>query len=284
MTATTLSLIPTWRLGALLRNARDRDGRTLADMALSSDRFDLAELTDIEAGNHELTETDIAAVVELYRVDPEELVPGRTDLKVDLDRLELVTAGHTQPLAGTTPTADEVLASYLALVYTMRSTTPGTRVPLRDRDLDVLAQALALAVPEVTERLEEMMVNPSADLQHRSKLLRGRVLLPAAGVLVALTVAGALIFSPAGNVKPSDPANGAVIVTDTVEIGQPLTVTRAPDGSAGPVVIAGEGLNGAQIAPNVAAVGDAQVATRDASGNVNQVNRPDVAAPVTATP
>ena len=141
MTNAPLTIVPTWRLGSLLHDARVADGKSLDELAQSSDRFDASGLADLEAGARPLRDDDLEHVVALYGVDPDGLVPGRSDLVVDLDHNRLATAGHTEPLAGSAPTADEVLASYLSLVYTLRSTTPGTRVPLRDADLDVLARA-----------------------------------------------------------------------------------------------------------------------------------------------
>jgi len=274
MTAAPISLVPTGRLGALLRDSRDHDGRSLEDLAEASGRFDALALADVEAGDRTLTDPDLAHVLALYGVDPDVFVPDRTDLIVDLDHLELATAGHTQPLAGNAPTAEVVLASYLSLVYALRSMTPGTRVPLRDRDLDVLAQALALAVPEVEERLEALMANPTAELRSRSKLLRARVLVPAAGILVAVTVAGALIVSARTEVTPNPTSSSAVAVDDTsVDIGGAAVVTRNADGSPGIQVIVGEGISGSEVPAGAVAIGDAQVATRDANGNVVQTDR-----------
>jgi transcriptional regulator with XRE-family HTH domain len=290
VTTAPLALVPTWRLGALLHDARERDGRTLAELAAASDRFDASGLADLEAGARPLTDDDLQHVVDLYGVDPDDLVPGRSDLVVDLDQNRLATAGHSQPLAGTAPTADEVLASYLSLVYTLRSTTPGTRVPLRDADLDVLARALALATPEVEHRLEDLMAHPTAELHHQSRLLRARVLVPAAGVLLAVTVAGALVVWARSDDAPAPaPAPAAVSTVPSastpggVQIGGAETQQVNPDGSVGPPVVQGEGLSGDDVPAGGVGLGDAQVAVRDANGNVVQSDRPADAASTTTT-
>jgi hypothetical protein len=159
---------------------------------------------------------------------------------------------------------------------------------MRDRDLDVLARALALAIPEVEQRLEGLMVSPTTDLHTRTRLLRARVLVPAAGVLVAITVAGALIVSARSGSDP-DPAPAPPVaqvpVDDSVDIGGAATVQRNPDGSPGVEVVTGENLSGSQIPAGAAGIGDAQVATRDAAGNVVQTDRSDDdSTPSTSTP
>ena len=179
MAPAPLTVVPTWRLGALLRGARERQGRTTAELAGGSPRFDEAALDAIEAGERALDERELAAVVELYGVEGDHLVPHRHQLTVDLDHRELAAAGHTQALAGSHPTPDEVLGTYLTLVYSLRAAEPGTPLRLRQADLSVLGRALALAVPEVEHRLESLMAAPEpVALRQRSRLLRARVVIP----------------------------------------------------------------------------------------------------------
>ena len=247
MTVDTLALVPSWRLGHLLREARDRDGRTLAEVAGMSADYDVDRLAAIERGDQALSESDLEAIVALYGIDSAELVPSRTDLIVDLDQHRLATAGHSQPLAGPAPTADEVLACYLSLVYTLREAEPGSHVPLRQADLDVLSRALALAAPDIEHRLVDLMATPTELVRERSRFLKTRVLLPAAGVLVAVTVAGAIVVST----RPGDPPPVPPTTTSTstppagtvdtsVQIGGAATQTRNPDGTPGPVVVSND--------------------------------------------
>ena len=42
MTSESLTLVPTWRLGALLHHAREQDGRSLDEVAAASHRFGVA--------------------------------------------------------------------------------------------------------------------------------------------------------------------------------------------------------------------------------------------------
>jgi len=266
--ATELSLVPSWRLGALLSRERVQAGRTVDQVAAGSSRWDAADLLAIEAGERDLTDGDILEAVTLYGADPDQLLPDRHELVVDLDQHELAAAGHTQPLAGAAPTADEVLASYLSLVYTLRATEPGTAVALRQADLDVLARALALAAPDVEHRLRHLMADPQAEVRHRSGLLRARVLVPAAGVLVALCVGGALVVSS----RSSTPSAGT---SSTARIGTAEVQTRNPDGGAGTQhprgvdatapypgdapVVAGNGLRADQIPSGGVGLAPAQV-------------------------
>ncbi len=253
----------------MLQRQREHTGRTVDQVAAGSTTWSAADLLAIEHGDASLTDGDILAVVELYGVDPDDLLPGRHELVVDLDQRELAAAGHTQALAGTAPTADEVLASYLSLVYTLRSTAPGSPLSLRQGDLDVLARALALATPEVEHRLRDLMAEPAAEVRRRSSLLRARVLVPAAGVLVAVCVGGALVVSARTSTSPGP---------KSARIGTAEVQTRNADGSAGtqhtrgadanapypgsPAVVIGNDLSADQIPPGGVGLAPAQSVTR----------------------
>ena len=235
MNSHVLTLVPTRRLGGLLREAREASDLSLDELAADSPHFDVVDLREIEEGDRALNEAEREQVVALYPVDPDTMVPGRTDLVVDLAHHRLATADRTQPLAGPAPTADEVLSSYLSLVYALRCTTPGTRVPLRQADLDVLGRALTLATPEVEHRLVELMASPTPDLRRRSRLLRVRVLVPAA-VLLAVTAVGALVVTTRIDDSRSSTPPAVVVPTGAQIDGaatrdaQPRRLGRAPRG------------------------------------------------------
>ncbi len=205
------------------------------------------------------------------------LVPDRDELVVDLDQRELAAAGHTQALAGSAPTADEVLGTYLTLVYTLRSIEPGTPVRMRQGDVDVLARALALAVPEVEQRLEGLMAEPERVVLHqRSKLLRARVLVPAAGVLVAVCVGGALVVSSRSTPTSATPAAPTSSVSDrftptTNGATTPTTAPSRPHSGAGAVVV-GNNLTPSQVPPGGVGLAPAQVVTRGPGGQPEQSN------------
>jgi Helix-turn-helix domain len=262
-----LTIVPAWRLGALLRSAREASGRDEIDLAADSDRFSADELRAIEQGELTLDDDEIDALVGLYGVERDVLVPDRHELVVDLDHLELAAAGHTQALAGTAPTAEEVLGTYLTLVYTLRAAEPGTPVRLRQADVDVLARALALAVPEVEQRLEGLMADPERVVLHqRSKLLRARVLVPAAGVLVALCIGGALVVS----VRSTDtqaPSSRPAVVTTVPHSTIVVTPTSAPR------VVIGNDLHSNQVPTGGVGLAPAQVVTRGHGGKPVQSDR-----------
>jgi hypothetical protein len=218
------------------------------DVAAASS-FSAIELAAIEGGELDLTDADLAAVLAAYEVRADALVPERARLVIDLDEQVVAAGGEARTLAGPAPTADEVLASYLSLVYTLRHATPGTPLVLRDTDVDVLAQALDLAQAAVSERLRALMDEPSGEVHHRARLLRGRVLVPLAGVAIAATAIGALVL-----VQGDDPQS---ITTEPAAVeGVPLepsfTITN-PDGSTTPVYV-GEGLRPEDLPPGAVAL------------------------------
>ncbi len=89
--------------------------------------FTVADLLAIEAGERGSHRPELREVLGVYGVDPDDLVPERAKLVIDLDEQVLAAGGEQRSLAGRAPTADEVLASYLSLVYTLRHAEPGTR-------------------------------------------------------------------------------------------------------------------------------------------------------------
>jgi len=285
-----LTVVPSWRLGALLQSAREATGATTEDLASRSTRFDAVDLDAIESGERALDDHELDGVVELYGIDRNALVPDRDELVIDLDQRELAAAGHTQALAGSTPTPEEVLGTYLTLVYTLRSAEPGTPVRLRQADVDVLARALALAVPDVEQRLEGLMADPRRIVLHqRSKLLRARVLVPVAGVLVAVCVGGALVVHTRSTAPPASPSPPAP--TSTVDAGPAAVVTRPAvdprtsspptSGVGGPTVVVGNGLHHQQVPAGDVGLAPAQVVTRGPDGRPVQSDRQGTATTTT---
>jgi transcriptional regulator with XRE-family HTH domain len=244
----TLALVPPRRLGSLLRDERAARGRTVDELAAASP-FSPTDLQAIEAGERRLTDAEVTAVLEVYGVAPDELVPERAKLVIDLDEQVLSTGGAAQTIAGEAPTADEVLASYLSLVYTLRRAVPGTRLVLRDADLAVLARALDLAESAVSERLHSLMAEPQGEVQRRSRLLRGRVLVPLAGVVVAATAIGALVLVQ-GDDAHTISTEPATAQGQTLEPSFHLT---NPDGSTTPVYV-GDGLRPEDLPPGAVAL------------------------------
>jgi hypothetical protein len=268
-------VVPAWRLGDLLRTERERSGRTIEQLAAAGPGFAVHDLAAVEAGARPLDDHELDQVLARYGVERHDLVPDRNELVVDLDHHELAAAGHTQPLAGTQPTPDEVLGTYLTLLYTLRASSPGTPLRLRQADVDVLARALALAVSEVQHRLEDLMSDPDPAVVHqRARVLRARVLLPAAGVLVAMCVGGALVVSTRSSSNDTQNSR-ATTTTTTVAASSTTTVPGSTSTSTPSSVVTGNDLHHDQIPPGDVGLAPAQVVTPGANGQPVQSNRGD---------
>jgi len=237
------SLIPPRRLGALLSAARASKGFTLEDLAAKSNgRFTLAALSSIERGTRDVSDEDAAKLSAIYELETTSLVPPRSKLIVDLDEGLLQIDDRHARIGRSTPSRDEVLARYLTMVYSMRRLEPGTSIPLRIDDLDVLGRALRVGSRTLEADLEALIANPGDLLGWRSRLLKRRVLIPAAGVMVALLGVGALVL-----VGAQDPAQASVDVPAAApttsaplveaSIGAAVVQERNADGTEGPVVV-----------------------------------------------
>lgn len=162
--------------------------------AASNGRFRPVDLLAIEAGERELGDPEIEEVLALYRADRGELVPDRSRLIIDLEGGLIRAAEHEKELESRAPTPDEVLTSYLSLVYSMRHRPPGERIPLRVNDMKVLSRALEMSIPAVEHKLTDLMADPDEVVSHKVGRLRKRFLVPAAGVIVAVAAVGALVL------------------------------------------------------------------------------------------
>lgn len=277
---TELTLVPPRRLGRLLAGARAARGEDLDSVARRAG-LEPAAVAAIEAGQRPVVDREIHALLDAYGVDPGELVPDRTELVVDLDEHLLAAGGEARSLGA--PTADEVLTTYLSLVYTLRRTTPGTTLVLRDADVDVLARVLELTGPEVERRLQELMVEPDGAVRRRMGALRARVVVPVAGVVVAATAVGVVLLVARGDGgRPAGAPEPAVGAEVPAELGPASFEIRAPDGSSQQVII-GEGIPADQLPPGAVNLGEAQTAVRNPDGSVTQFPTPAEPDP-TSTP
>lgn len=241
------SLIPPRRLGRILSSVRADAGLTLEDVAtLSQGRFSLSVLSSIERGTWVVSDEDARRLCEIYRIESASLVPPRSKLIVDLDEGFLQVDDHRTVLRRNAPSNDEVLARYLTMVYSMRRVDPGTRVPLRVEDLDVLGRALRTDTRRLSADLEALMERPADLVRWRDRLLSRRVLIPAAGVLVAALGIGALVLvqgpDPVSAHTNSNPASeGSASVDVPVDIGTAIVQERNEDGTPGPTrILTGE--------------------------------------------
>lgn len=238
------SLIPPRRLGSLLSDARAKKGYTLEDLAARSDgRFSLATLSSIERGSRDVSDEDAQKLATIYELESTSLVPPRSRLIVDLSEGLLTVDDRSLRVGRSSPSRDEVLARYLTLVYSMRRLEPGAPLTLRVDDLDVLGRALRVGSRTLEADLESLIAHPEGMLGWRSRLLKRRVLIPAAGVMVALLGVGALVLvqGPQSAEAGTNPANAvpaaAATVPVPVDIGSAVVQERNADGTAGPVVV-----------------------------------------------
>lgn len=242
-------LLPPKRLGTLLAEARNDGGYSLSEAAeaLGPNWTSLA-LLEVETGRRPVMDPEVAALTDLYGIETTTLIPERSHLVVDLTEGRLAAGDREIRIEASSIERREVLSQYLAMVYAMRDLMPGTAVSLRDPDVAVLEGVLGVPSQTVVSELRSLMVAPDGAVAHRVRRLRGRVLIPVIGVVVAVTAAGTLLFvsgdSDAAEVKSTGGTESvqpgaatAAPVEAEVEIGDAVVQERLPDGTPGPVVV-----------------------------------------------
>lgn len=234
-----VGLVPPRRLGALLSEARSTRGLTLEDVVdRSAGTFGLARLASVERGTVHVSDAEVARLASMYGLTATNLVPARSKLIVDLDEGLLGVDGRRSTPLGTAD-RHEVLVRYLAMVHSMRQIPPGTPVPLRLDDLDVLGRALSIDADDLRVNLESLMADPDHAVGERLAGLRAKVLLPVAGILVAFCAVGALVLvqGAAAQQTPSRPAPTVKVAPPApTEVGTAVVQERNADGTPGPVV------------------------------------------------
>ena len=90
------------------------------------------------------------------------------------------------------------LPLYLGLIVALRGGVPGTAIPLRQSDLEVLSDALLVEPEDIEERLALLMTNPRDRVGRRCRRLSRRAVVPEAGILVAATGEGLLVLDGHG--------------------------------------------------------------------------------------
>lgn len=236
MTSASLTLLPAARLGALLADRRTTAGRTLVDVAAGS-TFSVGDLRAIEAGDAVLDGDEVEMILTAYGMEPEDLVPARSQVVVDLDRGELLVAEQAAALDRTAPTADEVLAAYLSLVYTLRHATPGTPLVMRQFDVSVLARSLRLAEPDVVTRLDALMLAPTTEIGVLHRRLSRKLVVPLVGAVLVVGALGTVLVLRADDAPAPTPSTttrpGAIEVPVDAEpsLLPPVSITRDAAGA-----------------------------------------------------
>jgi hypothetical protein len=286
VTVGTAAAVPLRRLGTLLRDARLLAGDDLEAVALRSEgRYDTIDLHAIEAGEYRLTDDEVTELLDLYRADPGELLASRSTLVIDLDEGTVAAGNWTISFAPGADGPDDILARYLALLYEMRGLEPGTAIPLRSLDVSVLSEALAMPARAVEERLEILMVPGNRRLEQARRLLRRRVLVPAAGLVIAATAAGVLLFSPSADHPTVGSQVGRAVGTEAQSALAAPIVAADPDVEFAPPGVdttpeIGEGLTIERTDTTLATDTAPSVAPSASTGPPDQVPAPiDVGEP-----
>ena len=245
-------LVPPRRLGQLLSSARVQGGFSLDEAALAmGPNWSSLALLEIETGHRPVLEEDLATLTKLYRIPTTTLIPTRSHLMLDLDEGVLEVGHQRARLDGEVVERRDVLTRYLSMVYAMRGARPGQAVPLRLPDLEVLSGVLGAPRRQLEDELRSMMVKNSDVLGQRTRGLKGRLLIPVIGVVVAVTAVGTLLLvsndsdavTSSGGATPTtivaDPGTATTTVDGTAgattDIGDAAVQERLPDGSPGPV-------------------------------------------------
>ncbi len=243
-----IGVVPPRRLGSLLSSERVRRGLTIEEISeASAGRLPLHRLSSIERGTARLDDHELALVIDLYGVAPASLVPERSQLMIDLDEgLLWVNETSNRTRVRASAGREDVLSRYLSMVYSMRHIEPGTPVSLRVDDVDVLGRALRAGTDTIIADLDSLMNHTNGPVSWRLHMLKSRVMVPAAGVLVAFCAAGALLLvqgnaSPASAEVPSPGTPTSITAPATppaaapVSVGTAVVQERNADGTPGPV-------------------------------------------------
>ncbi len=242
------NVVPPRRLGQLLAEARQASGTSLEVLTEELERQGVrVDLTRVEAGQVQLDESQIARVADVYGVETSSLVPSRSRLVVDLSE-GVIQDERTQAAFQVAPERDETLRRYLALVYEMRKQPPGSDLSLRVEDMEVLADVFDTRANDIESDLRRLIAGEAPAIESERSWLSARVLVPAAGVLVAVTAVGALVFAqtssdaPAPTPAPAPQADQAVPLDQlppapVADVGPAgISQERLPDGSPGPEI------------------------------------------------
>ncbi len=211
-------LIPPVRLGRLLRQRRIDKGLAVGAICANAGRqLSEALVEDIENGSATLDAATLALVADAYDISLSAMSPQRAELIIDLD--EGVIAARDHRLGLETAATEEVLTRYLALVYTLRELPIGTEVPLRMLDVGVLSQALEIGSDSVCAELRTLMTAEVEKVAKVESVVRRKLVVPLAGILVGATALGGLVLVRA---DPAPAADGqSVDIIDAVVINHP---------------------------------------------------------------
>lgn len=232
-----LQLLPPKRLGTMLAKARLASGYSLVEAVDALGHgWTPMELLEVETGRRPVMDTDLEVLTGLYGIHTTSLIPLRSRLAIDLEEGTISVGGQRRIFGRKADPDQELLSHYLAMVYAMRNLRPGTEVPLRAPDLEVLSEALRRDPEQITVDLTRMMVENAKQIEPRMQRFRDRLIIPTVGVVVAAIATGGVLLLVNDAAAGAAPM-GALPPAFDVEIGDAVVQERLPDGTPGPVEI-----------------------------------------------
>ena len=173
----------TARVAWHLSRARTAAGLTLEEVARRSG-LPAAVLGDLESGGRAVSPDELEALARAYGTDAAGLVPPRQPVGVDHDAKTLQADDHVAAFGE----ASDPLSVYLSMIYAVRGVERGSRIQLRDDDVDVLSGLVGEDPEEVERRLIELMGCSREEARSLCLLLfRRRVLAAAAALAIAVS-------------------------------------------------------------------------------------------------
>jgi hypothetical protein len=213
------------RLGSALAEARNSRNASLWELARDSGgRFTARDLRDFERGRRAAGEVLSKELSDLYQIELAQLAPPRSGLEVDLTARVLRAGGAVRALPERGDLVESTLSAYLELVWALRG-TKRTVVPLRQKDVDVLAGVLATEEEWLLASLRELMRSSDGDArrllglwQRRSFVVRAVAVVPAVAVVLTGSAVPFTALNDGGGAKPS-PAASAIPVHSSPSTG-----------------------------------------------------------------
>jgi hypothetical protein len=206
-------------------------------------RFDRRAIDAVERGRRPCSDEEIGVLTEGLGIAVARLAPQRVSLHIDRVEGRIDAHAGTGGVASFPAFAENraILVRYLALVQAMRAGKGSRNVVVRDDDVVVLAEALAMRADEVREMLTDLARESRSEIGKLRDVLGRRPAIIGIGVLVGLTALGALILQSDAESSPRAPDIGSALVLERAAPAEPLadrpfsapTATRAPEiGSA----------------------------------------------------
>lgn len=194
-----LALLPPQRQAVILSQARREKGLDVVEVAQrSGGQFSPKFLDEVERGRTSPDLKSLRALQDLYGVGAT-AAPSRNELVLDLNEQQLRVGSEVVDFDS--PTTDNILERYVSMLYVLRNATPGTPLPLRDKDIVTLTDAFSID-PDELQRQVDLSIEHHFGISKRSGTSKKMMALIAAA-LTSLGVAGfALLDGSVEQVQP----------------------------------------------------------------------------------